>query len=123
MIKFNSIFAISKQINLNLSQQLNRQLIRKEAKIGGTLFGPVPKNHRREFFCLDERTWVWHEEWYDNSGHLQFSTTRYEIHSDKIIKIQNGEHYQLDRNEAINFYKAAKLYNRRIRSEIYALVS
>ncbi len=33
--------------------KLYNDLIRHEAKIGGTIFGPVPKGHRREFFCLD----------------------------------------------------------------------
>jgi hypothetical protein len=45
-----------------------RKLIRREAKIGGTIFGPVPAGHRREFFCLDEHSWVWHEEWIDKAG-------------------------------------------------------
>jgi hypothetical protein len=30
-----------------------RELIRAEAEIGGQLFGPIPKGHRRQFFCFD----------------------------------------------------------------------
>ncbi len=116
-MKFNSIFALSKQISKQ--QQSYRSLIRKEARIGGQLFGPLPKGHRREFFCLDERTWVWHEEWFDESGHLQNKTTRFEVYSDKILKVQNGEYYQIDRDEARNLYQAAQLYNKRIRTELY----
>ncbi len=33
-----------------------RQLIRRESKIGSQLFGQVPSGRSREFFCLDERT-------------------------------------------------------------------
>jgi hypothetical protein len=121
MIKFNSTFALSKYING--TQHAYRNLIRKEAKIGGSIFGSIPKGHRREFFCLDERTWVWHEEWYDNSGHLQNNTTRFEVYSDKIMKVQNGEFYQLDKDEAINLFNAVKLYNRRIRTELYAVAA
>lgn len=39
-----------------------REAIQEEAKVGAKVFGPVPAGVRREFFCLDERTWVWHEE-------------------------------------------------------------
>ena len=53
---------------------LYRNLIRHEAKIGGQLFGPVPKDGRREFFCLDRHTWVWHEEWVDANGDRPFRT-------------------------------------------------
>lgn len=94
-------------------------LIRNEAKIGGKLFGSIPENHRREFFCLDERTWVWHEEWYDKIGKSHSTTTRYEVHADRILKVQNGEYYQIDKDEAINFYQATLLYLQKIRSELY----
>ncbi len=120
-MKFNSIFAISKQINGN--PPTNRKLIRREAKIGGKLFGPVPKGHTREFFCLDDRTWVWYEEWNDENSKLHHSTTRYEIYPDKIMKVQNGEFYPLGREEAVNLYKAAQIYNQRIRTELYTQVS
>ncbi len=39
--------------------KLERDLLRHEAKIGGELFGPLPQGGRREFFCLDEYTWIW----------------------------------------------------------------
>ena len=52
--------------------ELYRNLIRHEAKIGGILFGLVPEGGRREFFCLDARTWVWHEEWIDENGQYRF---------------------------------------------------
>lgn len=97
-----------------------KDMIQSEAKIGGKLFGPIPTGHRREFFCLDERTWVWHEEWLDNSGHSQSKTTRYEVLDDQILKVQNGEYYKIKRDEILNFYEAVKLYNQRIRTELYA---
>ena len=54
-----------------LRKVTRRDLIRMESKIGATVFGPVPANHRREFFCLDEHTWVWYEEYFeDRSGRL-----------------------------------------------------
>jgi len=121
MLKFNSIFALSKQLHnpLTTTQSAYKKLIHKESEIGSELFGPIPKGHRREFFCLDERTWVWHEEWYDNNNNLRSTITRYEIYPDKFLKIQNGQYYQLDKVEADNFYKAVKLYNQRTRTELY----
>jgi len=114
---------------LSLTQQLKRRpnsyrdLIREEAKIGGKLFGPVPANRRREFFCLDERTWVWHEEWIDQVGAQHSKTTRFEIHSDRILKIQNGQYFKVDTDEALNLYQAAQLYYQRVRSQIYHQVA
>jgi hypothetical protein len=98
-----------------------RDLIRKEAIIGGKIFGPVPKNGRREFFCLDERTWVWHEEWTDSAGNTHILTTRYDVRPDGVVKTQNNGHYsKVSPSEAKNLLQAAKLYKERIHSELYA---
>ncbi len=96
-----------------------RELIRQEAVIGGKLFGPIPKNGRREFFCLDEHTWVWHEEWTDKNGHHAM-TTRYDVRPHGIFKAQDGQPYHpLSPQEAKHFYHAVKLYNKKVGTEIY----
>lgn len=101
--------------------ELYRALIRREAKIGGELFGPIPQGVRREFFCLDEHTWIWHEEWTDSSGKRQVRTTRYDIRPNGILKAQGSSGYQrISQAEAERFRKAAHNYNRRIREELYA---
>jgi hypothetical protein len=103
--------------------KLRRDFMRHEAKIGGQLFGPIPKGHRREFFCLDRNTWVWHEEWTDESGNYRIMTTRYDIRPNGILKSQNGNHYQhVSVQEAQYLYQAADLYNQRINNEIYNFV-
>jgi len=100
--------------------ELYRNLIRREAKVGGTLFGPIPAGVRREFFCLDERTWVWHEEWTDKDGKDQNVTTRYDVRSNGVIKTQNGQHYQMvSPDEARNLLVAANLYGQRIKTQLY----
>ncbi len=93
-----------------------RDLIRREAKIGGQLFGPIPAGHSREFFCLDEHTWVWHEQWTDEQGKPQVVTTRYEVRPGAgVLKIQNNQTYQrLSPQEAVNLYKAVGLYEKRV---------
>ncbi len=103
--------------------ELYRDLIRHEAKIGGQLFGPVPKNARREFFCLDKRTWVWHEEWTDKSGNLQVRTTRYDVRPDGILKAQDGQPYKLATPQEVdNLYHATQLYGKRVKDELYSHV-
>jgi hypothetical protein len=92
-----------------------RELIRAEAKIGGKLFGPIPKGHRREFFCLDEHTWIWYEEWEDANKQRRSKTTRYDVRPNGVIKIQDGHPSQyVELDEARNLYQAVDLYNQRI---------
>ena len=94
---------------------LVRKHKRREAEIGGQLFGPVPKGRHRQFFCIDEHTWVWHEEWKDNKGQHKAITTRYDVRPDGILKVQDGQVYQrLSRDETRNLYHAARLYKDRV---------
>lgn len=103
--------------------ELYNNLIRHEAKIGGTLFGPIPPGGHREFFCLDEHTWVWHEEWIDKNGRSQTKTTRYNIRPTGILKAQDDQHYQyVNVQEAVHLYEAAKIYRQRINQELYNFV-
>lgn len=99
--------------------ELYRNLIRHEAKIGGQLFGEVPNGTKREFFCLDEHTWVWHEEWQDAGGQTQTKMTRYDVRPDGIIKAQDGRYQSVSENEARNLLQAATIYKQRIYSELY----
>lgn len=102
--------------------ELYRSLLRHEAQIGGQLFGEVPKKHRREFFCLDEHTWVWHEEWLEN-GQRFSKTTRYDVRPDVILKAQDGQPYQVvEEQEARNLVEAARLYKAKVIAELYQAV-
>jgi len=97
-----------------------RDLIRREAEIGGKLFGPVPENGRREFFCLDANTWVWHEEWQDERGVNHAVTTRYDVRDDGIYKAQDGQPYErLSIPEGRRLYKAVHLYYESVHAQIY----
>lgn len=103
--------------------ELQRNLIRHEAKVGGQIFGPVPEGVKREFFCLDRHTWVWHEEWTDAYGKRQVRTTRYDVRPSGVLKAQDGQHYQhLTTEEALNFREAVKQYRQRVKQEIYSFV-
>lgn len=97
-----------------------RELIELEAEIGGQLFGPVPAGHRREFFCLDAHTWIWHEEWVDENGQRQVTSTRYEVHDNGILKAQNGTVYKFIEGEELNnLALSMELYYEAIARDIY----
>lgn len=101
-------------------ENLRLGLLRHEAKVGGRVFGDVPKGHKRDFFCLDEHTWVWHEEWVDAEGQQHVVSTRYDVRPNGILKSQNGGHYQqITPQEAHRLFSAADLYVDRVKREVY----
>lgn len=101
--------------------ELKRKLMLHEARVGGKLFGDVPANRRREFFCLDKHTWVWHEEWKDAAGQHHVVTTRYDVRPTGVLKSQNGSHYQqVSSEEGARLMQAAQLYNDAIKKEVYS---
>lgn len=101
-------------------QLTERQLINLESQIGAKLFGELPGGHRREFFCLDEHTWIWHEEWLDEHKKLQVMTTRYEIQDKGILKVQPGPRYTyLEGEELNNLLMATRLYYEQVAREVY----
>lgn len=98
--------------------EIDKALIHYEARIGGNLFGTVPKGNRREFFCLDRHTWVWHEEWSDKNGKRRTMTTRYDVRPHGILKSQGGNSYQKLRGDELrHFYQAIHLYAQRVQAE------
>lgn len=103
-----------------LVQITERDLLREESAIGATLFGSVPKGHRREFFCLDESTWIWYEEWRDEKGIERRSTVRYEIHPNGILKVSDGPRHQyLEGAELANFVEATRIYYEQAMKQVY----
>lgn len=106
------------------ARAIERMLIKRESEIGGKLFGPVSNGGRREFFCLDEYTWIWYEEWLDKDNIRRVRTTRYEVRPNGVVKAQDGRGYQkLTRHEAKRFKEAVIAYNNRIQSEIYSTLA
>lgn len=99
--------------------ELYRNLMRHEAQIGGQVFGPVPAGHRREFFCLDEHTWVWHEEWTDAKGQRRIQSTRYDVRPNGIFKSQGAIYRPITHAESVRLYEAARLYRSRVKAELY----
>lgn len=110
---------LSREPSLSPEDKLRRNIIRHEAKVGGTLFGPIPPGVYREFFCLDEYTWIWYEQWQE-SGKPKSRTTRYNIRNEGITKNQNGMGYKLvNREEALRLYQATRAYQIKVEKEVY----
>ena len=109
MVKLLPKFAVRNREQREI--EVYRREMRENATMGGQLFGPIPAGHRREFFCLDENTWVWHEEWTDAKGKQHAVTTRYDIRPNGILKSQGNNSYQkVYGQELRNLYQAARLY-------------
>ncbi|MGB4762855.1 MAG: hypothetical protein WBP12_05885 [Candidatus Saccharimonas sp.] len=103
-----------------LKKLTERELLTLESEIGSKLFGPIPTGHRREFFCLDEKTWIWHEEWFDDKKKLTTSTVRYEINEHGVLKVQEGARYSyLEGDELRNFGIAIRMYYEQVAREVY----
>ena len=114
----NFLSGMKAQKQVQRQAEIQRSLLHFEGRLGGELFGPVPAGSRREFFCLDRHTWVWHEEWTDENGQRRAVTTRYDVRPSGVLKSQGGASYQrITGAEARNFYKAVELYEQRICGE------
>lgn len=98
-----------------------RDLIRRESQIGGTVFGVVPKGHVRDFFCLDERTWVWTEQWFDTTEKTEkMMQVQYEFQSRGVLKTVDGVAVGFVKaNELARLLEAIYTYQQQVASEIY----
>jgi hypothetical protein len=107
--------------NRPLKKFTERELIQLESEIGSKLFGDIPAGHRREFFCLDEATWIWYEEFKDSkTGKLEQRTIRYEIHDTGVLKVQEGARYSfIEGDELKNLLAAATMYYEQVARGVY----
>ena len=98
-----------------------RELIQLESEVGALLFGEIPKGHRREFFNLDPTTWIWYDESHERHSRKSHSVTvRYEVHTNGILKVQEGARYNfIEGQELENFVMATQLYYERVCRDVY----
>jgi len=103
-----------------LKKLTERELLQLESEIGAKLFGDLPSGYYRQFFCLDERTWIWHEERKNAQGKLEQHTIRYEVHDNGILKVQGGARYSfIEGEELSNLVAATRMYYERVARELY----
>ncbi|MEO5949138.1 MAG: hypothetical protein ABIP74_01935 [Candidatus Saccharimonas sp.] len=100
-------------------EMTERELLTLESEIGAQIFGPIPAGVRREFFCLDDHTWIWHEEKMDKKN-PQSNTIRYEINEHGVLKVQEGARYSyLEGEEFNNFAVAVRMYYEQVARRVY----
>lgn len=108
-----------RQTQRPFQQLTERELLALESEIGAQIFGPVPEGVRREFFCLDEHTWIWHEEKLDKKDPA-VNTIRYEINQHGVLKVQEGARYSyLEGDELKNFAVAVRMYYEQVARRVY----
>lgn len=115
--------ALAMPKNRPLKRLTERELLQLESEIGSKLFGEVPAGHRREFFCLDAKTWIWYEEWKDQTtGKVANSTVRYEVHEKGVLKVQEGARYSFIEGEELdNLVTAATMYYEQVARHVYGI--
>lgn len=102
---------------------IERKLIKFESEIGRNLFGDIPKGHQREFFCLDSKTWIWHESWKDSRGQNSVMTKYILRPRGGILKSQNSGPYSLlSKEETDNLIQAIKKYVNLVSSRYQAMI-
>lgn len=96
-----------------------RELLTFESQVGAEIFGPIPEGHQRQFFCLDEATWIWSDVCDDATGRHE-TIIRYEIHDTGILKVLGDHDYAfLGGDELRRFVTAVQMYYERVAHDIY----
>lgn len=102
----------------SLTQTRYKMIKRESDLVGSRLFGAIPKGHTREFYCLDEHTWVWLEEWKEGTA-TQRRMVRYEVLADKVIKNIDGVYKKVGETELANLRQAIHIYYMEVMRNIY----
>lgn len=101
--------------------QRKQQLLRQESKVGGSLLGNIPAGHQRDFFCIDQYTWVWTEQWNDpQTKQPQRMVVRYEFQPNAVLKYVNDQpRGHVVGKELANLVKAMKAYAPAVATQVY----
>ena len=107
-------------VNSDTSEANFAKLVDAESALGRTIFGPVPDGHQREFFAHKKNVWIWYDGWLDEKGEIQGITIRYEVRPTGVYKKYNGGNYtRIEGEELDNFRKAARMYLKLIKTQLY----
>jgi len=121
---FMQFFKSSKKTVDEYKHEVTQGLMRKELEASRDIFGTLPSGVKRDFFCLDEYTWIWYEEWVGDDGRRKQMTTRYMIRPNEIVKSQNGGTYKrLSASEAKSLTAAVQAYTAKVNEHIYSQVA
>ena len=96
------------------------ELVDYEAKLGRTVFGPIPSNRQREFFKDRGNIWIWYEKFTDDAGAVKEITVRYDVRPTGVFKKSAGGKFEkLAGEELKNFELATKNYLQLVKRELY----
>ena len=103
------------------SEAYRQELLRREIEATKGIFGPVKPGTIRDFFCVDQHTWIWYEEWTDEAGHRKRMTTRFDVRGGNVAKSQNGGEYKLlSAEELQNFKASVAAYIQTVKKSVYS---
>lgn len=120
MNAFAQFFKSNQKTLEDYTHEAIQDLMRRERDATRGLFGVQEEGCGRDFFCLDERTWIWYEEWIED-GERKHMTTRYVVREKEIVKSQNGGPYKtLSAQEVKSLKAAAETYAATVNEKIYA---
>lgn len=113
----------SSQMSLHKREARQKELLKQEGAIGASLFGKIPDGHQREFFCLDEYTWIWHESWIDEATKTtKTMNVRYEFQPRGVLKIVDGIATGfVTGDELKHLLESMGTYYKRISKEVYGV--
>ena len=118
---FTQFFKSNRKTEEEIIQEIEQDLMRRELDATRGMFGALKAGTKRDFFCLDEHTWIWYEEWVDEQGRRRQMTTRYMIRPNEVVKSQNGGAYKrLSDKELLSFQAAIQTYASTITQRLYA---
>lgn len=91
--------------------ELGKVILKHEAKLGAAIFKKTEDEVKREFYCLNETTWVWRQ-----GAEIVF----YKVNPTSIYKSNDGLSYRLaGRKEAKRLYDAARAYRHIVKAQVY----
>lgn len=98
-----------------------RQLIKTESHYGAQIFGAFPAYDRREFYCFDERMWIWHEERMNpQTGKHDVTTVSYNLSDMGILKSYGENESRFVQGEELEHFTAAtEEYASKVYNELY----
>jgi hypothetical protein len=63
---------------------------------------------------------VWYEDWTDEAGKMHSLTTRYEVHANGVLKVQDKTpYYYIEGEELNNFVLAVHKYYEAVAKRVY----
>lgn len=118
---FTHFFSRAKQDPKAIEASIRQDLMRREALVGKTVFGPIPKGRDREFFRIDNHTWIWQENWKDEGKSFSI-TTKYVVRNRDVVKSVNGGNYEkVPIAEASRLDRAIQTYVKRVGRQVYGV--